>query len=285
MNLNQVSIPSTDVERSATFYRQLGLVQIVANHPQYARFECTSGNSTLSLMHVDEMSRAAGFVIYFECENLDAKVEALRQQGIDFQSLPEDKPWLWREAHLTDPDGNAVCLFHAGTNRRYPPWRLKAGATPEAEAGRIQSAHGLTLVVEDDPSEIDVHTIAQGLTQHALPVIHVPGFRPVGVFARDARGTLVAGVFGLLNWNWLYVSLFWVGEPLRRSGLGCRLLTELERVAVERGCTHAHLDTFSYQARPFYEKQGYEVFGVLDEYPPGHKRFFMKKTLSVRTDS
>ena len=57
-------------------------------------------------------------------------------------------------------------------------------------------------------------------------------------------------------------------------------MDDLESVAVRRGCTHAHLDTFSYQARPFYERRGYSVFGTLDDYPPGHQRFFMAKRLS-----
>jgi hypothetical protein len=48
---------------------------------------------------------------------------------------------------------------------------------------------------------------------------------------------------------------------------------------VQRGCAHAHLDTFSYQARPFYERRGYQVFGMLQDYPPGQQRFFMEKTL------
>ena len=53
----------------------------------------------------------------------------------------------------------------------------------------------------------------------------------------------------------------------------------MEQAAKERGCTYAHLDTFSFQARPFYEALGYEVFGILDDYPPGHHKFFMKKAL------
>jgi GNAT superfamily N-acetyltransferase len=87
-------------------------------------------------------------------------------------------------------------------------------------------------------------------------------------------------VWGQINWNWLHVGLFWVAEALRGSGYGRRLLAAIEQVARERGCRYAHLDTFSYQARPFYETLGYEVFGQLDDYPPGHKRFFMKKVLA-----
>jgi len=74
--------------------------------------------------------------------------------------------------------------------------------------------------------------------------------------------------------------LVWVAEALRRTGYGRQLIAAMEHAAKERGCTSAHLDTFSYQARPFYESLGYKVFGTLDDYPPGHQRFFMKKTLT-----
>ena len=123
MNMNQVTIPSTDLARSSEFYRHLGLTQIVDSIPRYARFECPGG-STLSLHRVDRVDPETGFVIYFECANLDEKVDELSQQGVEFESGPRDESWLWREARLRDPDGNVVCLFYAGENRRYPPWRV-----------------------------------------------------------------------------------------------------------------------------------------------------------------
>jgi GNAT superfamily N-acetyltransferase len=133
--------------------------------------------------------------------------------------------------------------------------------------------------VEDDPPPEDVRVIEDGLTQHALPVTRTPGFQSVAVFARDEKGAIVGGVVGRVNWNWLHVNLVWVAEPLRHTGLGKKLMAEIERVAAQRGCTHAHLDTFSYQARPFYERQGYRLFGTLENYPPGQRRFFLQKTL------
>jgi GNAT superfamily N-acetyltransferase len=139
------------------------------------------------------------------------------------------------------------------------------------------SAAPYELRVEDDPRPEDVAVLSEGLTRHALPATRVPGFRRVAVFARDPSPAIVGGVFGTINWSWLHVSLIWVAEPLRHTGLGTRLIGEIERVAAARGCAHAHLDTFSYQARPFYERLGYRVFGVLDDYPPGHQRFFMRK--------
>jgi GNAT superfamily N-acetyltransferase len=137
------------------------------------------------------------------------------------------------------------------------------------------------ISVESALSPDDRLVIEAGLTRHALPTTGVAGFQAIAVLARDRQSALVAGAVGTINWNWLHVALLWVSEPCRHTGLGSRLLAEIERVAAERGCTHAHLDTFSYQARPFYERQGYRVFGVLENYPPGHQRFFMEKTLGV----
>ena len=124
MNLNQVTVPATDVERSSKFYRDLGLRQIVASHSRYARFECPDGGSTFSLHQVDAVAEDSGVVVYFECDDLDARVDQLKAAGLVFESDPVDQRWLWREARLRDPDGNQICLFHAGENRRFPPWRL-----------------------------------------------------------------------------------------------------------------------------------------------------------------
>ena len=123
MNLNQVTLPATDIARSAAFYRRLGLVQIV-DSPHYARFECPDGEATFSLHRVDHVAADTGVVVYFECARLDERVAQLQAAGIAFTRLPTDERWLWREARLRDPDGNELCLFHAGDMRRHPPWRV-----------------------------------------------------------------------------------------------------------------------------------------------------------------
>jgi len=126
MMLNQVTVPSTDVKRSVEFYKRLGLVQIVEDLPKYARFVCPDGDATFSVHHVDEVAVGQKPVIYFECANLDDTVEDLERKGVAFDLGPLDQPWLWREAHLRDPDGNPICLYFAGENRLNPPWRLKS---------------------------------------------------------------------------------------------------------------------------------------------------------------
>ena len=124
MNLNQVTLPVLEVAPAMAFYQRLGLRLIVDALPRYVRFECPDGESTLSLEQASERGAGPGQVIYFECEHLDETVERLRAADIAFDSLPADQPWLWREARLRDPGGNSLCLYWAGRNRRYPPWRV-----------------------------------------------------------------------------------------------------------------------------------------------------------------
>ena len=116
--LNQMTLPTDDYGASCAFYTKLGLRQIVGtDDAHYARFEA-AGGATLSV------ESGARPTVFFECESLDAEVERLQKAGVIFDQLPTDRSWLWREARLTDPSGNAVCLYQAGENRRYPPWRL-----------------------------------------------------------------------------------------------------------------------------------------------------------------
>lgn len=126
MNLNQITLPASDVAACIDFYRQMGFTLVVDSAPRYARFECTDGGATFSLHHVENAQADSGYLVYFECEDLDARVSHLQSRGIAFDQLPADQPWLWREARLSDPSGNRLCLFHAGENRRYPPWRVSA---------------------------------------------------------------------------------------------------------------------------------------------------------------
>ncbi len=125
MNLNQVTVPSLDLEQSIPFYEKLGLELIVRSLPHYARFVCPDGNATFSLHQVAQLPAGEGVWVYFECDELDAYVAKLAGRGIILEEMPVDQPWLWREARLKDPDGNQLILFHAGKNRLDPPWRLK----------------------------------------------------------------------------------------------------------------------------------------------------------------
>ncbi|GJM62979.1 VOC family protein [Persicobacter diffluens] len=124
MNLNQVTIPSLDLNQSIPFYEKLGLKLIVRSLPHYARFECPVGNATFSIHQVNELPQGEGIYVYFECEDLDARVAEIKQKGIRFDEEPTDQIWLWREARLKDLDGNQIILFYGGENRLNPPWRI-----------------------------------------------------------------------------------------------------------------------------------------------------------------
>ena len=124
MNLNQVTVPVLNIEKSIEFYKKLGLKLILQALPDYARFECPEGDSTFSLHKVQVLPKESNIWIYFEVQELDKYVHQLIDNGIEFEELPKDKSWLWRESRLKDPDNNQIIIYFAGNNRINPPWRL-----------------------------------------------------------------------------------------------------------------------------------------------------------------
>ena len=137
-----------------------------------------------------------------------------------------------------------------------------------------------TVGVTEDPTPGDVALIERELTAYNVER-SIPYDRlPLCVLVRDGTGELLGGATGYTNWGWLYVDCFWLPEPLRRGGLGARVLAAAEDEARARGCRRARLYTYSFQAQGFYERQGYAVFGVLEDYPPGHRQIWMRKDLA-----
>jgi len=124
MNLNQITIPSLDLTKSISYYEKMGLKLIVKALPHYARFECPDGDSTFSIHQTQKLPSGDGIYVYFECADLDMQVKNLISKGIEFDELPNDKPWLWREARLKDLDGNHIILYYGGVNRKHPPWKI-----------------------------------------------------------------------------------------------------------------------------------------------------------------
>ena len=128
MRLNQFTLPMTDYAASVAFYRLLGLKLIVDAPPRYARFECPAGDggepATLSLSLVEGWTGGDYPVAYFEVDDPEAVAARLRAAGVE-ASETRDEAWLWREAVLRDPAGNRLKLYHAGANRRFPPWRVE----------------------------------------------------------------------------------------------------------------------------------------------------------------
>ncbi|MDR6114825.1 MULTISPECIES: VOC family protein [unclassified Sphingomonas] len=121
--MNQVTVGATDFDASVRFYCALGLRLIVSARSEYARFELPEGEATFSI-HLQDHVSPEGPIIYFEVDDVDATAARFKAQGGTLVSEPQDQPWLWREARLLDPSGNRLCLFHAGPNRRNPPWRI-----------------------------------------------------------------------------------------------------------------------------------------------------------------
>lgn len=104
-------------------------------------------------------------------------------------------------------------------------------------------------------------------------------FAALRLVERDAHGEIIAGAIATTGWSWLQIEVMWVDAADRKRGLGRRLVAELERLAKQRGCVGAFLDTFDFQARGFYERCGYQVYGSLAGQPPGHTRYWLSKHL------
>lgn len=128
MRLNQVTAPAADLDQSIAFYRTLGL-RLIVQSPHYARFEMPDGDATFSLHAVHgRAAQERAPQLYFECDDLEAEIERLKQAGVEFEADLKTQPWLWSEAWLRDPAGNHLCLFQAGEMRRNPPWRIADGS-------------------------------------------------------------------------------------------------------------------------------------------------------------
>jgi len=124
LRLNQVTVTGKDYAKMVDFYRRLGLKQIVDSpENQYARFE--AGAATFSIQCDPEAEIGETVAVYFECDDLDERVERLARSGIPFEHGPRNQPWDWREARLRDPSGNTVFFYRAGEARRFPPWRME----------------------------------------------------------------------------------------------------------------------------------------------------------------
>jgi catechol 2,3-dioxygenase-like lactoylglutathione lyase family enzyme len=125
MRFNHITLIVSDFERSKAFYATLGLVQIVDAPPRYARFQFPDGDATLSIEVTGEDTATSTAQLFFECDDVDAIVAALKSKGLAFEQDPTDMDYLWREARMRDPDGHDLRLYNAGENRLNPPWKIK----------------------------------------------------------------------------------------------------------------------------------------------------------------
>jgi len=104
--------------------------------------------------------------------------------------------------------------------------------------------------------------------------------KSIKIFVRNKADEVVGGVIANVFGGWVYISLLWIEESLRNLGYGTRLMNLVETEAAELGCHNAHVDTYSFEAKPFYERLGYKPFATLEDYPKGYCKYFLKKEIA-----
>ena len=137
----------------------------------------------------------------------------------------------------------------------------------------------LEIEYDNAPTPAAILQVRAGLMAYNEAAVGVADVRQLAWYLRDAAGTLRGGLVGYLAWHWLMIDLLWVDDAVRGQGYGRALLEHAERSAREAGCVAARLDTYEFQARPFYERHGYTVFAVLEGYPANTRTYYMKKAL------
>jgi len=137
----------------------------------------------------------------------------------------------------------------------------------------------LTIIATDSPTAADREAILTPLLAFNDGQAGPSGRRPLALLLRDDAGVVVGGLSAWIGWRWMFIELLAVPDGSRHQGLGTRLMQQAEAAARVQDCLGIWLDTFSFQARPFYEALGYAAFGEIDDYPPGQSRYFMKKRL------
>ena len=147
-------------------------------------------------------------------------------------------------------------------------------------------ALGIELIVDfsiDNCKENDEEYICDRLVEYNLtqvPATQEILFENINKKFLNANGEIIAGcVARMYCWNVLYIDILWVDKNYRNQGLGSKLLEYVEDTAKKKGCYIIHLDTFDFQAKDFYFKHGYEVFGTLKDCPKGHYRYYLKKSI------
>jgi ribosomal protein S18 acetylase RimI-like enzyme len=136
------------------------------------------------------------------------------------------------------------------------------------------------IVFKEHLSKEDFDVIDNGLQQEAELIFGKVPRGSLAFFAHDKNGDLVGGVIGFWDgFGWLYVNSIWVAEQSRGTGLGSLLMSKIESEAKQRSCHNCYLNTMTFQAPGFYKKLGYQIFGELNDFPPGHSRLFLSKQL------
>ena len=136
------------------------------------------------------------------------------------------------------------------------------------------------IEVRRDPSAEETDPIFNGLVEFNESQVGDARFKEFGILASGESAAIIAGLLGHTLWNGFFISALWVAQAVRRKGIGRQLLARAEELALQNGCDHIHLDTFDFQAREFYVKNGFHLFGTIEDYPIAHKRYYLIKKLA-----
>ncbi|WP_256749939.1 N-acetyltransferase [Mesorhizobium sp. Mes31] len=137
-----------------------------------------------------------------------------------------------------------------------------------------------TLETTANPLPEELAFLGERLTAFNDADVGASERKALAVFVRDDDGAVVAGISGYTAWGWLYVQWLWVDERLRGQHMAGRMLDAAEQEAMARGCQSAWIDTFNPNAARVYQRQGYQTFGTLADFPIGRSRIFLQKKLS-----
>jgi GNAT superfamily N-acetyltransferase len=146
-------------------------------------------------------------------------------------------------------------------------------------ATKGRAMHTWTISQEDHPSPEDVRDLYDAIVAYNNAQVGDHWTGRLNIFARDQHGQIIGGIYGFTDRGWLRIEVLVVKDGWRGLGVGTRLLAVAEDEGRARGCHDAWLDTFSFQALPFYQQHGYAIFGALENYPTGHSRYFVRKAL------
>ena len=138
----------------------------------------------------------------------------------------------------------------------------------------------MTLIITENINPADQEELLTGLREFNLRFLDPAQFGELGVYSRDAAGEMRGGLIAKRKGSWLCIEYLWVSEATRGRGLGSELMQEAERQAQALGCSHLLVDTFSFQALPFYQKLGYQLQMSLPDFPhAGMQRHYLSKAL------
>jgi ribosomal protein S18 acetylase RimI-like enzyme len=150
-------------------------------------------------------------------------------------------------------------------------------------AQELDEDDAVSIAVFDDTGNSGAAHIASALAAEILAGFGPRDETPLSIVAQSGN-TVVGGLNGSTHWGWCYIRHLWVREGWRRRGLGYTLLAEAETQARARHCVGLYVDTFDAGAAAFYERSGFERFGRIDDFPPGHARTFLLKRLARREE-